>query len=69
MYKQTVLVLALIVATYTTTCPFIANQLPLINEEAKLLQEVENGQKFLIGDINDPLKNYLYIANLKGTPN
>ena len=44
------------------------NNLTLINEEPKLLAQVPNGQKFLIGSLDDPLKNFLYIANLKGTP-
>jgi len=33
-----------------------------------LIASVKNGQKMLIGDLKDPEKNYLYVANLKGTP-
>jgi hypothetical protein len=46
----------------------VSNTEKLINETPRLLASVPNGQKLLIGDLNDPLKNYLYIANLKGTP-
>ena len=46
----------------------VSNTEKLINQTPKLLAAVNNGQKLLIGDLNDPLKNYLYIANLKGTP-
>jgi hypothetical protein len=44
------------------------NNLTLIDQEPQLLAKVTNGQKFLIGSLDDPEKNYLYIANLKGTP-
>lgn len=44
------------------------NNKTLINEKPKLLASVPNGQKLLIGDMNDPERNILYIANVKGTP-
>jgi isopenicillin-N N-acyltransferase like protein len=60
------LILVLLVAL-TLTCNLIKNELPLVDEEPKLLMEVKNGQKLLIGDPNNTQGNYLYIANLKGT--
>lgn len=44
------------------------NNKTLINEQPKLIASVPNGQRLLIGDINDPERNILHIANLKGTP-
>jgi len=44
------------------------NRLPLLNEAPRLISQVPNGQKMLVGSLDDPEKNYLYIANLKGTP-
>lgn len=49
------------------TCDFNPNKLPLIEGEPKLIGQVPNGQKYIIGDINDPLGNYLYVARMKGT--
>lgn len=46
----------------------VTNNKEIINEEPKLLATVKNGQKFLIGDLNDPERNILYVANVKGTP-
>jgi hypothetical protein len=40
----------------------------LINQEPTLIKSVNNGQRLLIGDLNDPKRNILHIANLKGTP-
>ena len=45
-----------------------SNNKTLIYQKPKIITEVLNGQKLLIGDLNDPEKNILYIANLKGTP-
>jgi hypothetical protein len=67
MTKFLLCVLALVVISLST-CPITHNAKQLINEPPKLLQTVTNGQKLLIGDLNDPEKNILYIANLKGTP-
>lgn len=44
------------------------NTKDLIFQKPKLIAQVPNGQKLLIGDLNDPEKNILYLANLKGTP-
>ncbi len=57
----------LVVAT-ALACNIVKNNLPLIDQEPQLVKEVANGQKFIIGDPTDPKGNYLYIANLKGTP-
>jgi hypothetical protein len=46
----------------------VVNNKTLINETARLLASVKNGQKLFIGDLNDPERNILYLANLKGTP-
>lgn len=56
-------ILALILA-----CDIVQNTLPLIDQEPKLIKTVANGQKLLIGDPSHPQNDYLYIANLKGTP-
>jgi hypothetical protein len=59
--------LALLIVAISA-CNIVRNDLPLIDQTPTLLKSVPNGQKLLIGDIKDPLGNYLYIANLKGTP-
>lgn len=58
----------LVLAAAVLSCDLVKNELPLIDQEPRLLKEVPNGQKFLIGDPRDLKGNYLYIANLKGTP-
>lgn len=57
----------LICASFSTTVIKYNNR-TLINQEPKLIDSVKNGQKLLIGDLNDPERNILYIANVKGTP-
>jgi len=55
--------LALILA-----CDLVANSKTLVDQTPTLLKEVPNGQKFIIGDPTNPKGDYLFIANLKGTP-
>lgn len=49
-------------------CDIVRNNKELIDQAPTLLQTVPNGQKMLIGDPSKPQSEYLYIANLKGTP-
>lgn len=49
-------------------CDLVENKLKLLDQEPTLLKTIANGQKMLIGDPSDPKGDYLYIANLKGTP-
>ena len=49
-------------------CSVVQNNLPTIGEQPKLVKQVTNGNKYLIGDSSDPKGNYLFIANVKGTP-
>ena len=48
-------------------CDLNPNKMPLIQGEAKLISRVDNGEKYLIGDLKDPQGNYLYVARMKGT--
>ena len=57
-----------LILTVTFACDLVRNVQPLIDQEPTLLKSVANGQKLLIGDPKDPKGNYLYIANIKGTP-
>ena len=66
MNKPIVLLLLLVCSCISIN--IIANNKTILNEEPKLLAKVPNGQKFLLGDLNDPERNILYIANVKGTP-
>lgn len=50
------------------SCTIVENNKVLIDQEPRLLKTVTNGQKFLIGDPSNPQGDYLYIANIKGTP-
>ncbi len=52
----------------TQACDLVENKLKLLDQEPSLLKATANGQKMLIGDPSDPKGDYLYIANLKGTP-
>lgn len=58
----------LFLAGTVLSCDLVKNDLPLIDQEPRLVKEVPNGQKFIIGDPSDLKGNYLYIANLRGTP-
>ena len=49
-------------------CKIKQNTKMLINDKPVLINQTNNGQKMLIGDLNDPEGNYLYVAKLKGTP-
>ncbi len=64
MMKSAVFILLL---TLVFSCDLVKNTLPLIDQEPKLIKEVPNGQKFIIGDPSDPKGSYLYIVNVKGT--
>jgi len=55
--------LALILA-----CNLVENTKGLIDQTPTLVKEVPNGQKYIIGDPSNPKGDYLFIANLKGTP-
>jgi|LakMenEpi03Aug12_release.lakeMendotaPanAssembly.Ray.scaffolds.fasta_scaffold1743979_1 hypothetical protein len=33
----------------------------------KLINQVPNGEKYLIGSLDDPQGNFLYVARMKGT--
>ena len=63
-----VFLISLIAIQVLSTCPVTRNQMVTIPDNANTLMSVPNGQKFLIGDLSDPLGNYLYVAKLKGTP-
>ena len=47
-------------------CSVVQNNLPTIGEQPKLVKQVTNGNKYLIGDSSDPKGNYLFIANVMG---
>lgn len=49
-------------------CNLIENTKELVDQTPTLIKSVPNGQKLVIGDPTNPQGNYLYIANLKGTP-
>lgn len=49
-------------------CTLVENTKQLVDQVPTLLQTVPNGQKMLIGDPSNPQGDYLYIANVKGTP-
>ena len=69
MSKGLLLILScLFLSSFVLGVEIKSNNQTLINQRPKLITEVLNGQKLLIGDLNDPEKNILYIANLKGTP-
>jgi len=61
-----ILILLLVCATFSID--IVLNNKTILNEQPKLLAQVPNGQKFLIGDLNFTERDILYIANLKGTP-
>lgn len=63
-----IFLISLVTLQALSTCPLTRNQLETIPDNAKTLMTVPNGQKLLIGELDDPLGNYLYIAKLKGTP-
>ena len=52
----------------TLACDIVHNTKELVDQVPTLLQTVPNGQKMLIGDPSNPQGDYLYIANVKGTP-
>lgn len=56
------------IAASILACNLVENTRPLIDQTPTLLKSVANGQKLLIGDHTNPQGDYLYIANLKGTP-
>lgn len=64
--KSTAIIL-LSILSFALTCDLNPNKLPLIEGEPKLIAQVPNGEKYIIGDLNDPLGNYLYVARMKGT--
>ena len=49
-------------------CNLNPNTRPLVTGDPQIIDETKNGQKLLIGDLDDPEGNYIYVANLKGTP-
>jgi hypothetical protein len=62
------LILILLLGCATFSFDIVMNNKTILNEQPKLLAQVPNGQKFLIGDLNSTERDILYIANLKGTP-
>lgn len=64
---QKIIVVCLLISL-SLNCDLVVNNKPLIDAEPKLLSTTTNGQKFLIGDASHPQGDFLYIANLKGTP-
>ena len=54
--------------TLILACTLVENTKQLVDQAPTLLQTVPNGQKMLIGDPSNPQGDYLYIANVKGTP-
>lgn len=49
-------------------CDINPNKKPLIFEQPNLLKKTQNGEKLLLGSLEDPEQNYIYIAKVKGTP-
>ena len=64
---KTVLLIAALTAL-AIACAYNPNHQRLVEKDPVLLNSVTNGEKFVIGDLNDSERNYLYVANLKGTP-
>jgi hypothetical protein len=65
---KTIFIFIFLIIYAVVSIDIVVNNKTLINEPAKLLATVKNGQKLFIGDLNDPERNILYLANLKGTP-
>lgn len=40
----------------------------LVIDQPVLLNKTANGEKLLIGRLDDPEQNYIYVARVKGTP-
>lgn len=64
------------ISEFAIFCTFIAvvlgctvnpNKNLLITDQPVLLNKTTNGEKLVIGDRNDPQRNYVHIAKLKGT--
>ncbi len=73
MAKHTLGLLVLLTAAFAvelasdSSCPIDDNQEDLIFSAPTLLSSTANGQKLLYGSLDDPNKNYIYVANVKGT--
>lgn len=65
MTKQYLLLLLIVISF---ACDPKPNSKELIVGDPELIQNTTNGQKFIIGNLNDSEGNYMYVANLKGTP-
>ena len=61
-------VLLAAILALSLACNIVENTKKLVDQVPTLLQTVPNGQKMLIGDPSNPQGDYLYIANVKGTP-
>ena len=66
MLKSLTIVICL--AVLSQACDLTKNNLKLVDSVPTLIKTVPNGQKLLIGDSKDPQGDFLFIANLKGTP-
>ena len=63
-----IIFLIAIFVTLASSCNYNPNNLELITASPRLVSSTQNGQKLIIGDENSPGRNFLYVANLKGTP-
>lgn len=66
MFKK-LFVFSLFLVTVWLACDYTPNTMPLIYAQPQLIERVPNGERYMIGDLEDPHKNYLYVARLKGT--
>ncbi len=48
------IILVCLVISSVWSIQIVSNNKEIINQEPKLLATVKNGQKYLIGDLNDP---------------
>lgn len=62
------LALLLLVLAACHCCDMNPNRRILIIDAPTLISNNSNGQKLLIGKLDDPQQNYIYVAKLKGTP-
>lgn len=68
--KFNLLVIFIVLIGYqlANSCSIDPNFQEIIDSSPVLMKATKNGEKFVLGDLGDPEKNYVYIANLKGSP-
>jgi hypothetical protein len=49
-------------------CQYNPNKKPLIMDHPTLINKTTNGEKLIIGNLDDTQQNYIYIARVRGTP-